>query len=138
MNITQRHPRCRAWSIAITLGVLAVGCGRDGKDSIFATNGIAGMAPTVTAVTPVNLATGVVVASPVITATFSEAMAPISGAASFTVTCASPCTSPTGTVTLDASGAMATFALSAGTTLESNTVYTATITGAMAANPEKA
>ena len=129
MNGLSSYGRCAARLAAVALCVLAAGCSGS-RGPILGTGANAQLAPTVTAVTPVNLATGVAVASPVITATFSQAMAPISGAASFTVICASPCTSPTGTVTLDASGAMATFALSAGTTLESNTVYTATVTGA--------
>ncbi|EQD55851.1 hypothetical protein B2A_05489, partial [mine drainage metagenome] len=60
-----------------------------------------------------NNATGVATSNPVIAASFSEAMAPITGAASFTVTCAASCTSPTGTVALDASNTVATFTLHA-------------------------
>jgi hypothetical protein len=131
MNLTQKHSRCRAWSIAITLGVLAVGCGRDGKDSIFATNGIAGMAPTVTAAVPVNGSINVTTNNPLITATFSEAMEPITGTASMTVTCAAPCTNATGTVTLDPTNTIATFTVTPGTALATLTQYTVTITGAM-------
>ncbi|EQD56407.1 hypothetical protein B1A_11554, partial [mine drainage metagenome] len=40
------------------------------------------------------------------------------------------CTSPTGTVTLDASNTVATFTLTPGTTLQPLTLYTATVTGA--------
>jgi hypothetical protein len=131
MYITQRHARCRAWSIAIALGVLATGCGRDGKDSIFGSNGIAGMAPTVTAAVPLNGAIDVTTNNPLITATFSEPMQPITGTASMTVTCAAPCTNATGTVTLDATSTIATFTLTPGTALSILTQYTVTITGAM-------
>ncbi|MGA7965051.1 MAG: Ig-like domain-containing protein [Gammaproteobacteria bacterium] len=86
--------------------------------------------PTVTAVAPINGATGVPINNTIITAAFSEPMAPITGSASFTLTCAAPCTSPVGTVTLDASNTIATFALAAGSNLSPSTNYTATVTGA--------
>jgi Ice-binding-like/Bacterial Ig-like domain len=106
------------------------------------TTGVAPPAPTVTAVDPVNNAIGVPL-NDSIEATFSEAMSPITGAASFTVTCeAPPCTSPTGTVALNANQTVATFTLGAGQTLAANMPYTATITGATSrgvalANPYK-
>jgi hypothetical protein len=83
----------------------------------------------VTAVTPLSNAMGVPITTTV-TATFNEPMAAISGAASFTVTCAAPCVSPTGAVALDATNTIATFTLTAATTLAPNTLYTATVTGA--------
>jgi hypothetical protein len=86
--------------------------------------------PTVTAVAPVNNATGVPVNNTVITAAFSEPMAAISGGASFVVTCAAPCVSPAGTVALDTTKRIATLSLTAGTTLAANTTYTATVTAA--------
>ncbi len=84
--------------------------------------------PTVTAVTPLNGATGVALNSTIVSIGFSEAMAPIAGAATFTVTCASPCVSPTGTLARDASNTNATFTATAN--LEPLTTYTATVTGA--------
>ncbi len=80
-----------------------------------------------TAVTPVDDATDVPIDTAA-TASFSEPMAPIAGAASFTVTCAAPCVSPTGTVVLDAAGTGATFTPAAN--LVPLTLYTATVTGA--------
>ncbi len=71
------------------------------------TTGAAPVAPTVTAVAPVNIATGVSL-NTTVTAEFSEPMAPIAGAASFKLTCLAPCTNPTGTLTLDATGRNAT------------------------------
>lgn len=82
--------------------------------------------PRVTAVAPVNNATGVPINITVITADFTEPMAPLTGDASFIVTCEAPCTSPTGTVTLDSTGETASFTLDAA--LEPSTLYTATIT----------
>jgi hypothetical protein len=81
----------------------------------------------VTAVTPIDGATGVPLNSS-LAATFSEPIAPFTGNASFTVACAAPCSSPAGTVTLDADGGNATFTPTAD--LAPLTVYTATITGA--------
>ena len=114
-----------AWFTALLLGLLAAGCSRD---PILGT-GVATLAPMVTAVTPLNNAVGVPLATTV-TATFNEPMAPISGAASFTVTCAAPCVTPTGTVALNAANTIATFTLTPGTALVPLTLYTATITAA--------
>lgn len=111
--------------MAVTLSALAAACG---KDQILGTNGIAALVPAVTSVTPPSGATGVAT-NTLVTATFNEAMAPISGMASMTVTCAAPCANPTGTVTLDATHTVATFMLTPGTTLATSTEYTVTITG---------
>jgi hypothetical protein len=126
MNVIDSRPRCRTWLLAVTLSALAAACG---KDQILGTNGIAALVPAVTSVTPLNAATGVPT-NTLVTATFNEAMAPISGAASMRVTCAAPCVNPTGTVTLDATHTIATFTLTPGTTLATGTQYTVTITGA--------
>jgi hypothetical protein len=84
--------------------------------------------PTVTAVAPVNDATGVPLNIAGITAAFSQPVTAIaSGGASFTVTCAGPCSSPAGTATLNAAGTIATFA--PGALLEPLTLYTGTVTG---------
>ena len=119
--------------MALMLSALLAGCsggGSQGRAPILGAGGTAALAPTVTAVTPANNATGVATSNPVIAASFSGPMAPITGAASFTVTCAASGTSPTGTVTLDASNMVATFTLTPGTTLQPLTLYTATVTGA--------
>lgn len=83
-----------------------------------------------TAVAPVNNASGVPINNATINAAFSEPMAPISGSASFTLSCAAPCVNPTGTVALDASNRVASFTLTPGTSLATLTLYTATVTAA--------
>ena len=64
--------------------------------------------------------------STIVSVGFSEAMAPIAGGATFTVTCASPCVSPTGTLARDASNTNATFTATAN--FDALTKYTATVT----------
>jgi hypothetical protein len=120
--------RARPWLLTLMLSVLIAGCG-GGQDAILGTPGVSGFPPTVISVTPVNNATGVSVSNPMITATFSEAMAPIGGASSFKISCAAPCTGPNGTVSLDSTGKIATFTLATGSALAPLTQYTATITG---------
>ena len=85
--------------------------------------------PTVTAIVPSNNASGVPINNTIITAAFSEAMAPMGSGSSFTLQCAAPCINPTGTVALDAGNRIATFTLS-GSALAPNTVYTATVNAA--------
>ena len=126
MNFTDSRPRRRMWALALTLAALAAGCS---KDPILGSRGITAVVPMVIAVTPLNGAKGVPT-NTLVTATLNEAVNPITGTASMTVTCVTPCVNPTGTVTLDATHTIATFTLKAGTTLTSSTVYTATITGA--------
>ncbi len=120
----------RPWLAAILVGALAAcGGGGAGRDPILGFGGTP-VAPTVTAVAPANGTTGVAINTTLVTAGFSEAMNPITGAASFTLTCAAPCVNPAGTVSLDATNRIATFALPAGGTLATSTTYTATVTGA--------
>jgi hypothetical protein len=123
----------RPWLAAILVGALAAcGGGGGGRDPVLGFDGTAAgpAAPTVTAVAPANNATGVATNNALITANFSEAMAAFSGASTFTVTCVAPCVNPAGTVSLDATGRIATFALAAGSSLATGTTYTATVTGA--------
>jgi hypothetical protein len=118
------------WLLPLLASALALGCassrapilGLPSDTSVIA-------APTVTAVAPVNGATGVPINNPLITAAFSEPMAPITGNATFTVTGPIP-GAPTGTVALDASGQIATFTLTSAATLTAGTTYTARIAGA--------
>jgi len=115
----------------LLLIALAVGC--RGGDPILGGGSLVAnpsAAPTVTAVAPANNALAVAVNTTVITATFSEAMAPFTGSATFTVVAASPAASPTGTVALDSTHRIATFTFAPATTLANLTVYTATVTGA--------
>lgn len=121
------------WLMALLLVAVAAGCGGGGggRDPILGAGGIASAGPTVTAVAPVNGTAGVAVNNTLITANFSEPMAPLTGGASFTVACTTaPCVSPTGTVTLDATNRIATYTLTSGTSLTPLTDYTATVTGA--------
>jgi hypothetical protein len=125
--------RCLTWVMAMALVAVAAGCGGGGsKDPILGAGAVgnAVLPPTVTAVAPVNNATGVPINNTIITAAFSEAVSPITGTASFTVACAGPCVNPTGTVALDTTGKIATFTLTSGSTLAPGTLYTATVTGA--------
>jgi hypothetical protein len=153
MNNLKWSYRVPPWCLALLFSMLAAGCGSgsEGQSPILGTGGnivtpvvvptvpvvpivpvvpVVPVAPTVTAVAPINNATGVAINNTIITAAFSQPMSPITGIASFTVTCASPCVSPTGTVALDASKEIATFTLAPATSLALSTVYTATVTGA--------
>lgn len=123
----------RTWISAGLLSAVAVACGggNEGRDPVLGTNGNVALTPTVTATTPADGEIGVAIDIAAITATFSQPMAPLPGDSSFTVTCAAPCTSPTGDVTLDAAGTLASFTLSA--PLEEGTLYTATVSGATSA-----
>jgi hypothetical protein len=124
----------RPWLAAILLGAALTACGGGGRDPILGFDTpvvpVVPVAPTVTAVAPAVNATGVAINNTVITAAFSEPMAPISGTASFAVTCLAPCVSPAGSVALDSTNRIATFALPAGNTLATATTYTATVTAA--------
>ncbi len=91
------------------------------------TTGVAPSPITVTAVAPAANAMGVSINNTAVSAHFSEAIEPVTGTATFTLTCASPCTNPVGTVTRDASNKIATFTAAAA--LVPMTMYTATITG---------
>ncbi len=134
MNSFERYSKRLLWSIPVVLTALVAACGGGsgggGQAPILGTGANSVLAPTVTAVAPVPNATGVPVNNTIINAAFSEPMAPISGGASFTVTCAAPCTNPNGTVTLDATNRLATFTLASGTALSPLTLYTATVAGA--------
>ncbi|HMI73267.1 MAG TPA: ice-binding family protein [Steroidobacteraceae bacterium] len=128
MNINEGRPRYRTLIIAAALCVLASGCNRD---QIFGNDGIAALVPAVTAETPANGASNVLTTTAFITATFNEPVAPLTGTASFTLTCAAPCVDATGVVSLDAAHTLATFTLTPGTSLAPLTQYTGTIAGAM-------
>lgn len=132
MNRFASVTRPLTWFMGLLMVAFIAGCGGGGggQSAILGSGGAVSntVAPTVTAVAPVNNATGVPINYTLITAAFSEPMAPITGAASFTLTCAAPCVNPTGTVTLDATNRIATFASAAN--LAPATLYTATVTGA--------
>lgn len=116
---------------AFLLTATIAGCGGGGgRDPILGFNAPPPSPPVVTAVAPLNGATGVAINNAIISADFSERMAPLGGTATFVVSCAAPCTSPAGSATLDPSSRIATFALPAGASLAPLTLYTATVTGA--------
>lgn len=117
------------WFLLAIVGTFLVACNDHGRGPILGTDGNVALSPTVTAVTPANNATNVTVINPTITAQFSEPVNALT-AADFTVTCASPCTTPSGTVTMNASNTMATFTVTDPAELSSSTVYTATIVNA--------
>lgn len=98
------------------------------------TTGAAPAPITVTAVAPTANSTGVNLNTNQVTVDFSESVAPITGTASFTLTCAAPCINPTGTVTRDVSAKVATFTLTPATQLTAQTDYTATLTGITSLN----
>ncbi|MEJ7747448.1 MAG: Ig-like domain-containing protein, partial [Luteimonas sp.] len=141
MNMAKTLKNCSRglpWVSALLLSTLLAACGGGGggggsdggRDPILGGPGSAALRPTVIAVVPANGATGVPVNNTIITAAFSEPVAPLTGSASFTVTCAAPCVNPIGTVSLDAASRIATFKLATGTSLTPLTLYTATVTGA--------
>jgi outer membrane protein OmpA-like peptidoglycan-associated protein len=124
---SKRSAGCWVWLTAILSSGLLVGCGSD-RDPVLAPGALLVVTPAVTAVSPIANAIGVPVNITAATATFSVPMAPISSAASFSVTCSAPCASPSGAVSLDSTSTVATFLLSG--RLEPFTLYTATVTGA--------
>jgi len=136
MKFFNRYSRVLPWLGALLVGLAMSGCGSGGQSPILGLNGapvvqvppVVAVPPSVTSVAPASNATGVARNTNIIVASFTDTMAPISGAASFTLTCTAPCVSPTGTVTLDASGKTASLTLASGTLLDPATVYTATIT----------
>jgi hypothetical protein len=91
--------------------------------------GIVPAPPTVTAVAPANNVANVPINLQNVSAAFSEAVQPLTGATTFTVTCAAPCVSPAGEVTMNAANNTATLLLSAATPLSPLALYTATVTG---------
>lgn len=125
MTTFNRRGRLSACFAAILLGFVGAGCNGDGRDLAMNAD-----APGVTAVSPLNNATVVATDNAMISATFNQSMAPLAGAASFTLSCAAPCVNPSGSVGLDATHSIATFTLAATTNLEPLTLYTATVTGA--------
>ena len=112
----------------LILGVLIAGCGSNGQTGHWLPNPDT-TPPRVTAVVPLNNATGVPINTKIITAAFSEAMDPATlTTASFTLAC--PSTLVTGAVTYLAAGNVATLTLPATPNLPVNTLCTATITTA--------
>lgn len=129
MNTPASYSRWSARFMTLLLGAWVAGCGDAGKDQILGADSVAAP-PAVTATAPISNATGIPLNLRSVAAGFSEPMAPITGAASFTLTCAAPCTNPSGSVSFDAAGKVASLTLAAATSLAPLTLYTGTITGA--------
>jgi len=143
MNHVNKFTRGMPWLGALLAALFATlllaGCGGGSQAPILGLDGDPVVqpapvvpivtAPTVTSVAPANNATGVALNTSIITVAFSEPMSPITGAASFTLSCAAPCVSPTGTVALNSSASTASLTLAGPALLSPSTLYTATVTG---------
>ena len=140
MKLVNKYVRVMPWFGALLVSVVLSACsggGGGGQTPILGLNGVATgqsttgttSGPTVTSVAPANRASGVPLNNDIVTATFSAPVATITGAASFTLSCSSPCVGTSGVVTLDPSGTIASLTFAAGTLLTPSTVYTATVTG---------
>ncbi len=128
MHNFKRYSRFLPWFTALLVSALTAGCGGgdEGRDPVLGSGGIAVTVPTVTAVAPVNNATGVPVNGTIITAAFSKDMNPATITTStFTVTCPAG-TNITGTVAYVAASRSASFMPT--TNLPASTTCTATIT----------
>ncbi len=126
MRMFGRHSTTSLYPLTMLLGLLAAGCGGD-RDPILGAGTVGESPPAVTVVTPLNAATGVATNRAVINATFNQVLAPVTGGASFTLTCASPCVNSVGDLSLDATGTVVTF--TPRIALTPLTPYTATIAG---------
>ena len=118
----------RSWLVPASLVALVAGCGGGSLDPILGSPGL-GVAPTVTATTPVAATpatTGVATGS-VVTATFSKPMTTSTLASSFTLACPAG-TNVTGSVAYDAATRTATF--TPAQPLPASTLCVATITTA--------
>jgi hypothetical protein len=97
------------------------------RDKVLGTVSAPVVPPTVVSTSPTNDLMVVPVHNPTVTATFNQAVAFDDGA-TFTLTCSSPCTNPTGAVELDSTNRSLSFKPSAN--LDAFTRYTATVHGA--------
>ncbi len=127
MNKLNNFSKSLTWFAALLLSAVIAGCGGGsaGRDPVLGTGGIAVLSPTVTAVAPVNNATGVAI-NTIVTAAFSTDMAAATiNASSFTLAC--PAASAiTGTVAYVSASRVATF--KPAVPLPAGTTCTATIT----------
>lgn len=87
MNSLERHSRFTTGLLALLVGSLVAACG-GGKDPVLGGAGMAELAPTVIATSPVAGASGVALSARTVTASFSKAMNPATlTGASFTLAC---------------------------------------------------
>ncbi len=118
------------WLLFALISSTVVACGDNGRDPILGNPGNTALAPTVTVVSPANNATNVAVTGTLVTAQFSE---PVNAqtTSTFTLTCAAPCSAPTGTVAMNGSSNVATYTITSPAVLSEMTRYTATIHSAV-------
>lgn len=129
MNKLEAHSRFLPWCTALLLSAFVAGCGGggdQGRDPILGTGGIAVPPPMVTAVAPVNNATGVPVNNTLVTVAFSKDMSPSTiNSTTFTLACPAGI-AVSGSVTYASAGRTATFTPAG--SLPASTTCTATIT----------
>ncbi|MEO6975912.1 MAG: ice-binding family protein [Gallionella sp.] len=132
MNKIKSSTQYRTWLLALSLATLVTACGGggEGRDPILGAGGVvAVVAPTVTAATPLNGATGVAINTKIVTAAFSNAMNPATlTPASFTLTCGGTPVTPSAINYIMASN-LAIFRLPAAN-FAPNTLCTATVSTA--------
>jgi hypothetical protein len=129
MNKFAKYSRFQPWLMALLLSGLVAACGGGGggRDPILGTGAV--IAPTVTAVSPLNKATLVPRNIKKITAAFSKAMdASTLTTSSFTLSCGGTAVTGGGAVTYISAGNLAVFPLPTATSIAANTVCTATVT----------
>ena len=138
MRTNKYRSRFMLWVTASMLCLLAAGCGGGGSGGsgqspiLGFDNGIATLAPAVTAVSPAAGSVGVPVTTTIITAAFNKAMDPASlNKASFTLAC--PGTAPLldGVVSYNPVGNVAVLTLPGSANLPASTICTATVTSAV-------
>jgi len=129
MNKFESITKPKMWLAALLLSAVMAGCSGGGSDP--SVGGTAGLVPTVTTVAPLPNAIDVPINIKVITASFTEAMDPVTlTPANFTLTCSAGAPI-TGTVTYLAANSLAMLTLPAAIHLPANTLCTATVsTGA--------
>lgn len=125
MNKFESITKPKMWLVTLLLSAVMAGCSGGGSDP--SVGGTAGLAPTVTTVAPLLNAIDVPINIKVITASFTEAMDPVTlTPANFTLTCSAGAPI-TGTVTYLAANRLAMLALPAATLLPANALCTATV-----------
>lgn len=117
------------WFAMAVVSTFLVACGDNGRGSILGNSDNVALSPVVTEVLPSAESTNVMVDT-IITAEFNEAVIPLT-TDDFIVTCESPCSTPTGSVTMNDANTVATFTLTAPLMLDELTLYTVTIHNAI-------
>jgi ice-binding like protein/Big-like domain-containing protein len=129
MKISNAYHRCLGRCVTALLFTLAAGCSGDSILGAADRVGAAPTAPVVTTVSPADNTISVPI-NGTVAVTFNKVMA---AGSTFAITCAAPCTNPTGTVALGSGGTVATYTLTPATSFEPLTQYTVTATSPMSA-----